>query len=44
MKRGELILFPSNLTHSVPVNNQMKNALVYHSIHNPKETWATLNH
>ena len=21
MKRGELILFPSNLTHSVPVNN-----------------------
>ena len=36
MKRGELILFPSNLYHSVPVNKSDEERLVYHLIHGVK--------
>ena len=44
MKRGELILFPSNLTHSVPVNQSDEDVSVYHSTHVPRVIWVISNH
>ena len=44
MKRGELILFPSNLQHSVPVNNSEEERISLSFNSWLRVTWVMKDH